>query len=129
MNDIEDEDDDDNGRVVVERMSGLDAWEFYRAIDEETDEAVCKLALRFDDRVDEVEYAVWRREEEPSATGSIGSARGTWDDKERETVLREILTTYASEIPEVKHGVEFDIAPSDEDDEDDFGDEDDDDDE
>jgi hypothetical protein len=119
----------DDVKLVVERMSGLDAWEFYRAVDEETDEAVCKLALRFDERVDEVEYAVWCNEEEPSATGSVGSHRGTWDDKERETVLREILTTYADEIPEVKGGVEFDIAPTNEDDDDDFDDEDDDDDE
>jgi hypothetical protein len=121
------EDGAEQAKVVVERMSGLDAWEFYRASDEETDEVVCKIALQCDERAGEVEYAVWRGDEEPSATGNVVVAARSWDDGRREWVLREILATYAEEMPEVKRGVEVEIAPTDEDDGDDFDDEDEDD--
>ena len=120
---------EEQSKVVVERMSGLGAWEFYRASDEETDENVCKIALCCDERAGEVEYAIWRGEEEPSATGSVAASARSWDDGAREWVLREILATYADEMPEVKRGVEFEIAPLDEDDEGDFDDEDEDEDE
>ncbi len=51
----------------------------YRFADEETDDVVCKVALRAEDDAHEVEYGIWRADDaEPSATGRLESRWGHW---------------------------------------------------
>jgi len=96
------------GKLIVERMSNLGEWELYRFADEETDEVVCKIALRGD--AGEIEYGVWRKEDvEPSATGSLDGEE-PWGDAERERVLQEIARIYEDGVPEVVRGLKFQIG-------------------
>ena len=114
---------DDEGKIVVERMTNLGEWELYRLADEESDEVVCKVGLRAGG---DVEYGIWRKEEaEPSATGTLqrDGAAG-WGDEAREQVLRKLAGIYEEGMPEVERGLVFRIGDVEEDAEDD-GDEDD----
>jgi hypothetical protein len=96
-------------RVIAERQSNLGQWELYRFSDEETDEVVCRIALRPDEDRDIVEYGVWRREDaEPSANGSLEREfKREWGDEDREAVLREITGIYEEGLPETRNGIEF----------------------
>jgi len=107
--------------VVVERLSNLGLWELYRFSDEETDDVICKIALRPDEDRDLVEYGVWRREDaEPSATGSLERAYPeVWGDEDREAVLREIAGIYEEGLPETRNGLEFCLGELRDDDDDD----------
>ncbi|UQA56452.1 hypothetical protein [Polyangium aurulentum] len=111
----------EGGAVVVERLSNLGLWELYRFSDEETDDVICKIALRPDEDRDLVEYGVWRREDaEPSATGSLErDYPQAWDDEDREAVLREIAGIYAEGLPETRNGLEFCLGELRDDDDDD----------
>lgn len=94
--------------VIVERLPSVGAWELYLFRGEETGETVCKVALR-PGAPDGVEYGVFRGEDgEPSATGTLAQPT-RFSDVEREDVLKELLTIYASKLPALRGGVEFDF--------------------
>jgi hypothetical protein len=116
----------EGSRVIAERQSNLGLWELYRLSDEETDEVVCKIALRPDEDRDQVEYGVWRKEDaEPSATGSLErDLAKEWADEDREAVLREIAGIYEEGLPETRNGIAFyigEIAEEDEEDDEEGG--------
>lgn len=102
--------------IIVERMVDLGGWELYRFTDDDSDEVVCKIALRLEDAGSAVEYGVWRKEEsEPSATGSLDLERVVeWGDDARERTLRGIATIYEDGMPEVMKGLSFSIGEVDE---------------
>jgi hypothetical protein len=121
-------DDGEEDRVIAERLPNLGTWEFYLFSLEDSDETVCKVALRAGG-ADGVEYGVFRGEDgEPSASGAIAQ-RGSWSDEAREDALKEILTAYGAKLPELRSGVIFDFYGERESDEDEEDDEDVDDDE
>ena len=99
------------GNVVVERLSNVWAWEMYRFAEENTDQVVCKVALRVDDH--DVEYGIWSGDDaEPSATGTVewGHDEKEWGDEAREEVLREIMGAYEEKLPLRHRVVEFEIG-------------------
>lgn len=93
----------ERGRVIAERLSGIDDWEMYRLFDVKAQEPVCSVTLRHQAAAAAVEYAVWREREdgdEPGATGTIewkaeGAAFG---DDAREVVLRQIAHRYEEDL-------------------------------
>ncbi|WP_437318568.1 hypothetical protein [Sorangium sp. So ce385] len=100
--------DSENGRVIAERLPDLGAWEFYTLAFEDSGDTVCKVALRMG-ALDGVEYGIFRGEDgEPSATGTIAPP-GSWSDEAREDALKEILTIYSGQLPELRGGVAFDF--------------------
>ena len=110
-------------RVIAERLPDLGEWEFYLFSLEDSGDAVCKVALR-GSSTDSVEYGVFRGEDgEPSATGAIAPP-GRWSDEAREDALKEIMTIYGDNLPELRGGVLFDFYSERELDEGDAGEED-----
>ncbi len=106
--------------VIVERMNNLGEWELFRFSDEETDEIVCKMALRHDEPKDLVEYGVWRKQDaEPSATGTLETSAEEWDDEAREKTLETIADIYRNGLPEIANGLVFKIGEDDADEEED----------
>ncbi|MGK3990620.1 hypothetical protein WME99_46675 [Sorangium sp. So ce136] len=106
--DMGESEDSEKDRVIAERLPDLGAWEFYTLAFERSGDTICKVALRAG-ALDGVEYGVFRGEDgEPSATGAIAQP-GSWSDEAREDVLKEVLTIYSGQLPELRGGVMFDF--------------------
>jgi hypothetical protein len=106
----DDLDDEATGISTVERLSSVEAWEMYRVVSQDTGLRIASMALgaaRNGARA--VDYAVWTAKdvEEPSATGTVDHSIPTagWDDRARESVIRQVLCHYEDQL-----GVESDKA-------------------
>jgi hypothetical protein len=99
--------------IVGERLADLGGWEFYRFASKDGDEAVCVVALSPGEA--EVAYGVYRAMDgEPSASGAIARAFGSWSDTAREEVLREILAAYRRDLPALAASIEIDLGRAEE---------------
>ncbi|MEP7122951.1 MAG: hypothetical protein ABJE95_18635 [Byssovorax sp.] len=103
------------GIATVERLSSVDVWEMFRVMNQDTGLRIASIALgtpRGGAR--DIAFAVWRARdvEEPLATGSVDHnvLGAPWDDRARESVLRQVLCHYEDELRVESDKAEFRLA-------------------
>ncbi|MFO0588165.1 MAG: hypothetical protein U0441_11525 [Polyangiaceae bacterium] len=109
------DEEEDEGDVIVERLSGLDDWELYRFLPAGDIAPLFTVAVRPSPGTRQVEYGLWREgadKEDPGATGTVeqASGDGEWSDESREDVLRQVVYRYESDLDVPQESLIFHLS-------------------